>query len=287
MSINNISLSKIIADIKDTSLLKEILKLYHKSLTDEHQYEAPILVPVLNTRMKICVACNSVMENTQLKTVKKLEELSIKMNQSLATLASLFAVVNTTNFDSKINKYIKENLETLKPLTLSFSRLFLNFNTQVFKESEVDFEDLQKITQKLTELIDKGIYEEDWLIKQLNDVKKELRIFSRRTYDKKWREEMASIFEQYSTEHIKIIEQAEYIITRKATNPLISDEIVNLSTEIAQQFNVILTQINTAINSIYKYECETEKTNNAITNYIFLSDKVTKKSDRDNKLVEK
>lgn len=259
--------------IEETKLLEEITTLYETLFTDEKQYEISILIEVLNQRIETIAIAFATLHNYKTIVVNNLEQLMVNLNNVHATIAVRNSYNASVGFDTKFNGLCTDNMPKVASLCASFSKLFLSYNTQTFKEFEIDIDEVKNNLGKLKDLIDKYIYQSDWVLKQLKAVDNTLESFIKKTDGKKWRKSLATIFKEFKNTAISVEKIAEYILNRKASNPLVNEEIVELSIKAATDFYKIIDDFKTTINNLYKYETLTENTKQTIANYLLFSKK--------------
>lgn len=273
MALYPLALSELIEHIDNPSLLKEELEQYHTILIENQQFLIPVVVPILNFRFQSIVTSYGQSISYMQQVSSELEELLTQAINVEAKLASLLAIATAKDVGSKIQVTSSNVHKHLNETNTQLKALFLQFTDQNFEESETDFTGLQTNLKKLEDLVNKGLYEDNWLIEQLTEIKEELAAFVNTSFAMEWRHQLATSFKAYRQVCQEIEFLVAYIQKRKRSNPLLSDDLVQVSTELEELILPSLKVFTTVINSVYIYESKIKVVNNNINNYLQLSDK--------------
>lgn len=274
-----ITLSELLHDIDEPNLINSQLELYSNSLIDNHQFEIKYLLPVLQERLQditdgiAALADNS---STSSSIVENLANKSITLQST--TLNPIQSLMSDHDLGDSLNHSMTQITSEYTTIYSGINDLVTEFIDQMFKENELNVNQLVFVLDQLDRMHTSAYFNESWAVKWITLTKNSVDGYANIINKGKFLPLLANLYQQAQELAKDIKGFSEEIVKIKSSNPLISDEVVELSQQLYSSNENLCDLLNTTINQLYQHEESIKLLESKLVIYSLLADKLDKTS---------
>ncbi len=251
-------LSELTQNIHSPEAISEILDFYSGSKAVEYQNDGiPFILPILENRINDVSVKFSSFEKEFRNTLKLWKAIIEKANNILSSLESLNAIITSANYESNIYLHMQQCKTNFELSNTSLQSIFQSLNEHDFKVSRLNLDYYMHTNKQLAELVKSEEYKPDFIIEQLKNISDELYEYQKSIHWKELRAEIKNILQQIIAQSTNTLDKnsihnfVQLVIKRKASNPLISDDLVTNLIRLQEDITKFILTFNVSINSIY------------------------------------
>lgn len=269
-----ISLSDLIKNVQSSVSMKELLALYEKVLESHNQFSIGVIVPILVSRAAETGDPDAAF-NSQITTARQqAESVMLKLKDEMKSAASLYHLAHTEDSSSSLLSTVESTYNLVKEFNTTFTSIFNSFLDHVINVIELDPKNLNDKLDILNKTVEKGIDDDDFILKELKSVQDQLTAYQQSIAWSDVRSQLADNFQKYLEVDVQIIKTSQTIVKRKAANPFISDTIVNAAENLVDQSKIFLKEYSTWINLIYLSQDKQQAVNEVISCFLLILDRL-------------
>ena len=277
IKVTPITLSELLHDIDEPNLINSQLELYNKSLIDNDQFEIKNLLPVLQERLQditdgiAALADNS---STSSSIVENLANKSISLQGT--TLNPIQSMMSNYDLDDSLNSMMTKITSEFTSIYSGINELVTEFIDQIFKENELNVNQLVFVLDQLDRMHTSLYFNESWAAKWITLTKNSVDGYANIINKGKFLTILAKLHQQAQELAKDIKAFSEEIVKRKSSNPLINDEEVELSQKLFTSNENLCDLLDTTINQLYQHEESIKQLESKLIIYSLLADKLDK-----------
>ena len=246
---NLMTLSGMLDRLTSLTAIREIVELYQKPLTAEHQLDLRLAVPLLEIRLRDIASAHHTLKN-QLRTRREqMGNMLQQAEQVLACVASMVAVLNSEDTSSKIHVATRDLMRDFKKTCLdarSIGTTMVDQEIQAISLNVTLFADTHRITN---DILRDGLYEEETIYKQLANIADRLEAYQNSAPAPDTRQNTALVLKMF----LDLKPKAELLANQiaKSSQPLLPTVLTDMARQLNEKYISLTGSFDGLLNSIY------------------------------------
>lgn len=243
------TLSGMLDRLTSLAAIQETVELYQQPLAAEHQFDLRMLVPLLEIRLKDIVSAHHALKGQLRIRREQMGKVLQQAEQVLASMASMFAIMNSVDTSSKICINARDLMRDFRKTCLdarSIGSAMVDQEIQAISLNVTLFAETHRIAN---DILQEGLYEEELIYKQLAIIAAQLESYRSSVAGPEIRKNTATVLKML----LDLKPKADLLANQvtKTSQPLLPTVLTDMARQLTEKYMRLTGSFDGLLNSIY------------------------------------